>query len=207
MRLPVLALRAFCVLCLLTGGCALLSPETEEGAASATATARPSRGSIETFAVEGRIVIRQGENHHVSGVVWEHAMRRDEMRLTAPLGQTVAELVRDRDGARLRLSDGRETNAADLESLTEALFGIDLPLTAMPFWILADIPAGARQIVLDETGRPQQFDLNKWRIRYDAYESPAPNALPTFIGLHREADGDREAIDVRLKIDAWTLFE
>lgn len=217
MRLPVSALlRALCILCtlcLLPGGCALLSPEEEGGVAAVAPAApvafiaRPARGSIETFAIAGRVAIRQEERTHVSGVVWEHAMERDEMRLTAPLGQTVAELVRDHAGARLLLSDGRETSAADLEGLANDVFGIDLPLTAMPFWILADTPARARQIVLDEAGRPLQLELDDWQIRYETYESPDVNALPTFIRLHREAAEGREPIDVRLKIDTWTLPE
>ena len=186
------------VLCLLLDGCSMLPPSAEE-------QPRPARDSIATFAIDGRIAIHQGERNYVSGISWRHAMEHDEMQLTTPLGQGIAELVRDGSGARLTLADRRKISAADLEGLAEQAFGITLPLSALPRWLVADIPAGAQQITRDAAGRPQQLHVDGWRIDYRDYESAQASALPILIKLHREAAGASEQIDIRLKIDEWTL--
>lgn len=191
------------VLCLLLGGCSILPPVAEEQQHAP----RPARDSIVTFAIDGRIAIHQGERNYASGISWQHAPARDEMQLTTPLGQGIAELVRDGSGARLTLADRRKISAADLEGLAEQAFGINLPLSALPRWLVADIPAGAQQITRDAAGRPQQLRVDGWRIDYLHYESAQANALPNLIELHREVAGASEQIDVRLKIDEWTLPE
>jgi outer membrane lipoprotein LolB len=157
--------------------------------------ARPSRGDIPAFSLDGRVAARQEATQHYANLSWRHTRETDDIVLTTPLGQGVAELIRDADGARLKSADGRTVSAVDWEELSSRVFGFPLPLDGMPRWLLGDVATVRR----DGQGRPVAAQADGWDIDYRAYESDAPDALPTLVEFRR---GD---ISVRLKVDAWQL--
>lgn len=141
---------------------------------------RPAMQDITQFAFVGRLAVRQGETRHHVNVDWRHDARSDAILLTTPLGQGIAELVRDTGGARLTLADKRSYAAADWGALSQQVFGFPLPLGASPRWLLGELGA-----------------TEGWRVTVVERESAAADALPTVIEL------DRDDIAVRLKIDEW----
>jgi outer membrane lipoprotein LolB len=149
-------------------------------AVSPVQPARPSTADISQFSFTGRLVVRQGETRHHVNVDWRHAVASDEILLTTPLGQGVAEIVRDAAGARLTLADRRSFVADDWSTLSQQVFGFPLPLKASALWLLGDI-----------------VDTEGWRVTVVERESAAAGALPTVIEL------ERDDIAVRLKIDEW----
>jgi outer membrane lipoprotein LolB len=149
-------------------------------AAAPMLPARPASEEIARFAFVGRLAVRQGETQHHVGIDWRHDAGRDEILLTTPLGQGVAELVRDAAGARLTLADRRSYTAPDWGALSQQVFGFPLPLGASPRWLLGEVGA-----------------TEGWRVTVVARENAAANALPTVIEL------ERDDIAARLKIDEW----
>lgn len=141
---------------------------------------RPAMQDITQFAFVGRLAVRQGETRHHVNVDWRHDARSDAILLTTPLGQGIAELVRDAGGARLTLADKRSYAAADWGALSQQVFGFPLPLGASPRWLLGELGA-----------------TEGWRVTVVERESAAVDALPTVIEL------ERDNIAVRLKIDEW----
>jgi outer membrane lipoprotein LolB len=140
---------------------------------------QPPRSSVQhlsAFALAGRLAIRQGEQQYYVSVDWRHDAQRDELLLTTPLGQGIAELIRDVDGARLRLADRREFSASDWDTLAEQVFGFRLPLEAATHWLLGKEAAAAG-----------------WRMAVVAHSAGRPVDL----------EFERDDIHVRLKIDEW----
>jgi outer membrane lipoprotein LolB len=115
-------------------------------------------------------------------MAWRHKRDRDEILLTTPLGQGMAELTRDARGARLLTADGREFTALDWEDLATKVFGFRLPLDRLPAWLAGKQPA----------------NVSGWRVSYLDYESDAVDALPTLIEVKHDDD-----LELRLKIDSW----
>jgi len=155
-------------------GCAALL------AACTQAPIRPvvSPDAVIRFDLEGRLSVRQGDVvHHVS-ITWRHNAEQDEILLSGPLGQGLAELRRDAAGARLLTSDRRSIVATDWESLAERAFGVRLPLSNMPRWVVGGAPAAG---------------ADGWQIDYLDVEA----GRPVLMEMRR---GD---IEVRLKVDAW----
>lgn len=142
---------------------------------------RPTTESIATFAFNGRLAVRQGDTRHHVRIDWRHDAARDDILLTTPLGQGVAEITRDAGGARLLLADQREFTAADAGTLAEQVFGFRLPLDHAARWLL---------------GEPG--NIAPWRATVVERESAAANALPSVIEL------EHDDIHVRLKIDEWS---
>ena len=157
--------------------------------------ARPARDGIAAFAIEGRISARQGESRNHANLSWRHEAAGDEILLTTPLGQGVAELTRNGRGARLTTADRQTAEAADWEGLSAKVFGFELPLSDLPRWLLGDVGTGRR----DAAGRPSEASVKGWDIRYLAYESPAADALPTLVEFRRDD------IELRLRVDEWQL--
>jgi outer membrane lipoprotein LolB len=137
------------------------------------------------FELDGRIVVRESQSRHYANISWRHDARRDEILLTTPLGQGVAELSRDSGGARLVMADRREYAAADWEGLSEQVFGARLPLDDLPLWLSGRAPARA----------------SGWRVDYLEYQSDAADALPVLIEARR---GD---IELRLKVSEWIVAQ
>ncbi len=144
---------------------------------------RPSTAAVTGFSFTGRIAVRQGETRHHAKLDWHHGNAGDEILVTTPLGQGVAEITRDASGARLLLADQRRFYAADWSELSQEVFGFRLPLKASAHWLLGN-----------------EADTEGWRISVIERESTAPDALPTLI----ELEHGREDISVRLKIDEWS---
>lgn len=141
---------------------------------------RPPAGDISGFSFVGRLSVRQGETRHHVSVDWRHTVADDTILLTTPLGQGVAEIVRDAAGARLTLADRRSYAADDWSELTRQVFGFALPLKASARWLLGEVAA-----------------TEGWRVTVVERESAASDALPTTLEL------ERDDIHVRLKIDEW----
>lgn len=159
---------------------------------------RPPRAAIVSFNVEGRLSVRQGENRHHVSLNWRHSAEADELFLSGPFGQGLAELHRDAGGARLLTADRLSASASDWEDLSAQVFGSPLPLSNLPRWLLADLP----DTVItrrDEQGRPAAAAAEGWRIDYLDYESAAPGALPTLVEFRRDD------LELRLKVDLWSL--
>ena len=187
--LPALALT-----CLLAA-CAQLPGAISEEAAMP----RPARAAISGYILTGRIAVSQGQQRHAVNITWRHSAARDEIFLATPLGQGIAELTRDAAGARLTTAERREFNAPDWQALSVQVFGFPLPLSALPRWLLAEVPAEALDVKYDRAGRPQWMAADGWQVAYLEYASNAVDALPALIELKRED------IEVRWKIDEWQV--
>lgn len=180
-RLPALLLAAA------LAGCAGLPSPT-------STAARPPAAAIVDFELAGRISVRHGEASYFARLSWQHDAVHDDILLSTPLGQAVAQLFRDTTGARLLSADGRRIEAADWDGLAAQAFGAELPLARLTRWMVADAPVGARR---DASGRPLAFRQDGWSVAYDRYESEAPDALPISI------EARRDDIELRVRVDAW----
>lgn len=177
----------------LLAGCAGLGKTPEE------APLRPMREGIRAFSIEGRISVKRGDENYSAALAWTHIGARDELVVSNPLGQGLAELVGDASGAELVTADKQRYSASDMEALSERIFGVRLPFRDLPSWMVGVPSVAAVRIDLDGAKRPQRIFEQGWQIEYLDYESARSDALPTMLNFQR---GD---LDVRLKIDSWAM--
>lgn len=149
------------------------------------------------FAFNGRIAIRQEERRESAAVRWVQRDGTDEILLLAPLGQTVARIVRNAEQVTLE-ADGQRYVADDPETLMQQVLGWRLPLSGLRYWVMAlPSPAGESRIERDAGGQMSLLQQQGWTIRYDRYAAAGAEALPLRLTLRREG------IEVRLVIDEW----
>lgn len=173
----------------LLGGCALLPSEHAP-------SARPAQIATAAFVMNGRIAIRHNDTRHSAGVRWVSLPQSDELLLQGPLGQTVARVYRDAQGATLQ--DGsKEYQAADVESLMQQVLGWQLPLGGLHRWVVGQAAEGDAQIERDGLGRIALLQQNGWEVRYLRYDGDSSDSLPKRLQL------SRDELQVQLLIDEW----
>ena len=142
--------------------------------------------------LRGRLsVTRDEERLHVS-LQWRHAADGDEILVGGPLGQGVARIRRDGEGALLEMN-GERLRAENWERLVAQALGEPLPLSGLERWLTGDLPAAERDVF----GRAHLAESEGWRIEVLRYESEEADAWPALIDLRRDG------LQLRLKIDRW----
>jgi outer membrane lipoprotein LolB len=96
-------------------------------AACAQVEVKPPEGALD-FSLAGRIAVRSGSEAFTGNIAWRHAKGGDEILLSTPTGQGVAQILRQGDAVLLKTAEGKEYRAVDSESLTERVLGFRLPI-------------------------------------------------------------------------------
>lgn len=174
----------------MTAGCAMLEP--------AATMPRPAREAIEAFRIDGRIAVRRAGESFSAGIDWRHDAQSDEIVISGPLGQGLARLTSGGGTALLETADQKRYVAADMEGLSEQVFGAPLPVSGLGSWVLGRSAFGGTAR-LDAAGRLAGLSEQGWTIEYLRYESEARDALPELLQARRDD------VEVRLKIDNWSV--
>ena len=140
---------------------------------------KPPSGPLD-FDLAGRIAARYGNEAFTGNIAWRHAQGGDDLLISTPTGQGIAQILREGDAVVLKTAQGREYRAADSESLTERVLGFRLPIEGLADWV---------------RGRPApELERRGWRVEYqerDAQQRPTRMRL-TYPG-----------IELRLAISQW----
>ena len=148
-------------------------------AACAQVEIKAPEGPLE-FSLAGRIAARSGKESFTGNITWRHAAGGDELLISTPTGQGVAQILRQGDAVVLRTSEPREYRAADSEELTERVLGFRLPIEG-----LAQTVQGKPSPALEARG---------WKVEYQEYDA---QRRPTRLRL------TNAGAEVRLAIHQW----
>lgn len=162
--------------------------------------ALPTRDRIADFSLEARFSLTQAHERHAGRLSWRHAGERDELLLSSPFGQGVAEITLDRGYARLVASDRQVHEAADAEALTRDVLGYPLPIERLSSWLLGRGTTGA-VLSPDSLGRPRTLASGVWFIEYE-YGDDSRDALPSRLSIRRSGDAGPEIL---LRIEEWRV--
>ncbi|WP_239249876.1 lipoprotein insertase outer membrane protein LolB [Candidatus Nitrotoga sp. M5] len=151
------------------------------------------------FVLSGRIAVKHDGNHSSSGVRWMHCAESDEILLFAPLGQTVARIRSDPQGATLDMPL-KHYEAKDADGLTQQVLGWRLPLYGLRYWVLAlPAPMGAFDIEHNANGQVMLLSQDGWVIRYTRYAAQTSDGLPLRLAMQRDG------LEIQLLIDEWEI--
>jgi len=148
-------------------------------AACAQVELKPPAGPLE-FSLAVRIAARSGKDAFTGNIAWRHARDGDEMLITTPTGQGVAQIIRQGDAVVLKTSEPREYRAADSEELTQRVLGFRLPIEG-----LAESVQGKPSPSLEGRG---------WKVEYQEFDD---QRRPTRLRL------TNAGAEVRLAIHQW----
>ena len=142
--------------------------------------------------------MRHGDEGFSGTLDWRHEPARDEVLILSPLGQGIAQLLRDEAGVTLITSDQQVFRAEDAESLTERVLGWRFPLAGLSYWVQArPAPGTEAETRLDGDGLVGKLTQDGWQMEYAGRKAFAAGVLPGRIFMER---GD---LRVRLAVDEW----
>ncbi len=185
----------------LIAGCATISTQSAVVRTIITQpVANPENTTTEKFNLTGRISIQDERQRTSGGIRWQHSKMVDEVLLLSPLGQVMAQIIRDYEGVRLTTSDQQAFYAADVESLTEDILGWRIPLAGLQYWAQGKhSPATMAMKDLDENDRVVAIRQDGWEIDYISYTAVQPTQKPR----PRVLTLSYEALKIRLVVDNW----
>jgi outer membrane lipoprotein LolB len=159
----------------------------------------PDAAPAPAFELAGRMAVRYQDRAFSSAVRWKQMPGSDELWFTAPLGQTLAHLRADGNGATLTAADQQQYRATSIESLTRSALGWRFPVAGLRYWVLGQ-PAPQLQLTgveRDGAGRVVRLQQQDLRVAFDypAADSQRPSRV--------EIAGDDAQL--RLVIDELTL--
>jgi len=184
--------------CLLLAACA--GPVKRQDTCGGGAAQCAARGA--PFSAEGRISVKYGDDSLSGKFAWSHSAARDELSLASPLGNQLAQIVRDASGVVLTNSERQEFRAADVESLTEARLGWRLPLAGLTDWVRGRPQGDGGQARRDDNGRLAELRESGWVIEYSYGDPPG---LPRRLILNYP--GAEKPLEIRLVIDSWNALD
>lgn len=187
-------MRAWRALVLLTvvGGCTALPP-------AGPAPAAVERQLAPHFELAGRLSASDGTRAASLGLEWRHEAS-DEWLFTSPLGQVVARIEADGQGAVLYTGAPEPIRAASAQELMGRVLGVSPPLDGVEAWVQGVPRPGARVRRLDEVGRPASVADAGWIIDYLEYLGPEPDARP------RRLEASWGEARLKLVIDQWSVI-
>ena len=190
---------------LLLAGCATMPPPAPE----TTAGQATQRRFHETIDIGGRLSVRYQVNSREEAVhgsfTWSQTPAQTVVTLLSPLGQTVAVIDVNAEGATLRQAGQQPKSAASVDALTAETLGWPLPVAGLREWLqgFAADSSGKRIVASPPETRIQSRD--GWRIHYASWleDNPSsPQNRPRRIDLARNTEqaGD---VTLRIVIDTW----
>lgn len=175
------------------GGCAPLPP-------AGPAPAAVERQLAHRFELTGRLSVSDGTRAASLGLEWRHEAS-DEWLFTGPLGQVVARIEADSQGAALYTGAPQPVRAVSAQDLMGQVLGISPPLDGVEAWVQGVARPGARVRRLDEVGRPASVADAGWIIDYLEYLGPEPDARP------RRLEASWGEARLKLVIDRWSAIQ
>jgi outer membrane lipoprotein LolB len=150
------------------------------------------------FAIDGRMSARHGKEAIAIAFTWTHAPPRDELVVSNPMGQTIAEFSGDASTQKveMRTADGRRAEASDWPALTERAIGVALPVAAIASWAQGRPRAETPHTVeSDASGRALVLRQDGCEIVYAYADDSAPRPSRLTIACFE--------LDMRVVIDRW----
>lgn len=170
---------------------------------SACASIAPSptpttTGVLDAFHLLGRVSVRYGGEGFSGSIDWRHAPARDEVLILSPLGQGIAQLVRDAGGVTLTTSDQQVFHATDAESLTHEVLGWRFPLSGLVYWVQGyPVPGLVTEVRRGADGGVETLIQDGWRLDYGGRKEFAAGVLPGRVFM------ENSELRLKLAVDEW----
>lgn len=147
---------------------------------TACATQQPSPARLEQlpayYTVNGRIAVQAQGRGYSAQFAWTHQGGRDDIDISNPLGQVVAQLKLTPQGATFFDSDAVPQAADDIETLTAARLGWRLPVAGMRHWLLG-LAEPTRHAAWQPSEIGPVLEQDGWRIQFEQHDGRAPSRM------------------------------
>lgn len=159
---------------------------------------RQEVGQWGAWSLVGRIAVKTENDGWSGDLEWTQSSTDFQIHFSAPFGQGAFQLLGNSSGVEMRVSDGKDFQAPDAETLLQQHLGWQLPLNAFRYWVTG-IPAPGvdAKLKFNADGQLAKLQQEQWHVSYPSYVAVENVMMPRKIFL------DNHALGVRLVVDHW----
>ena len=189
--------------CALFAGCASVRPANDlfAGTQDADATVTRYQGRFSARYTQGN-----AEQSVVGSFLWRERGPDVQLELMSPLGQTMAVVSQNQQGATLELPNQAPRRAPEVDTLMQDALGFSLPVSGLRDWLRArPTPGKPARVARDAQSRPETIEQNGWTVRYIAWSDDSDTANAANARIRRldldRPQGVNGPLSVRLVLD------
>lgn len=158
---------------------------------------------IEQWRLSGRIGIDTGLEYWDLDMVWKQSGDDYQIFLKGPFGAGKVVLTGNSHGVVLKDSEDNSYYSDRPETLLYEITGVLMPVEGIRYWIVGLPMPSADGISpsLDEQGRLDKIEQDKWQVDFRRYAQVNGMQLPKKIFIEKP----EQEIDVRVIVDRWKL--
>lgn len=163
---------------------------------------RPGVDDQRHWQLSGKLGLRGPQLAESAYLNWRQCGEQYDMRISGPLGQSVARI--DGNGSQLtvRLEGQEPVATADPEQLLQERLGWSVPLRALRYWVRAEPAPGNTAQFDGPAGQPTELRQLGWQVRYLAWHQAGAIALPAKLTLRNDS-----GMQATLLISDWLLSD
>ena len=154
--------------------------------------------TMQDWSLQGKLAVRSDQGNASLRFSWAQTREKFDLILTGPLGQVLARVSGERGKVTLLSAGNEPVISEDVESLIFQLWGWQLPVNQMRFWVRGlpapDVPHDVDYHADGSTRKLQQLG---WQVRYLRYREGLPVRLELL----------RSAVKLLLVVKEWHLQE
>jgi len=151
-----------------------------------------------------RYIQGNAEQSAVGSFLWRERGTDVQLELMSPLGQTMAVVSQNNQGATLELPNQPPRRAPEVDTLMQDALGFSLPVSGLRDWLRArPAPGTPARVARDAQSRPETIEQNGWTVHYVAWtDDTSADAHIRRLDLDRQQNtGTNGPLTVRLVLD------
>lgn len=156
--------------------------------------------SDERWQLSGKIGLRAPQLAESAYVNWRQCSDHFTVRISGPLGQTVARIDGRAESLTLQFEGREPITTRNPEALMQEQLGWSLPIRALRYWVRAQAAPNGEAKFSGPEQQPTALLQQDWQIDYLAYHQNAATSLPAKLRL---SGGD--SLQATLLINEWSL--
>lgn len=154
----------------------------------------------ERWQLSGKIGLRAPQLAESAYVNWRQCGENFSVRISGPLGQTVARIDGRAEILTLQFEGREPMTTRDPELLMQQQLGWSLPIRALRYWVRAQAAPGNDAKFSGPEQQPATLQQQDWQVDYLAYHQNGAASLPAKLRL----SGDQN-LRATLLINEWSL--
>ena len=163
---------------------------------------RPGVDDQRHWQLSGKLGLRGPQLAESAYLNWRQCGESYDMRLSGPLGQTVARIDGNGNALTVRIEGQQPVTTGDPEQLLQQRLGWSVPLRALRYWVRAEQAPGPSAEVIGPPQQPTELRQLGWQVRYLAWHQQGELALPAKLTLRSDA-----GLQATLLINDWLLSD
>jgi outer membrane lipoprotein LolB len=179
------------IIVLVLSGCSSITLEHEPAYSK---HARELLYNLDIWLFNGRLAITGQNDSWSANVNWRHAVDKEEIKLSGPLGQGATIIKLSNDFVSVDRGDGKVQTSEQSEEFVNQQLGVFVPINSLRYWVIG-LPEPSQSFVETSDG----FTQADWLVRYAQMQAVNGQSMP------RKMTVSNSRVKLKLIIDQWIL--